>query len=94
MLQRPPGLTGLTSDLLKNYGTLSNSIFFNCFKHFETSGSLARGCNPSFLVLSPKKNDPIYFSDYRPISLIGRVYKIISKMFISPCKGDSQNHWP
>ncbi|GKB96500.1 hypothetical protein Tco_0982637, partial [Tanacetum coccineum] len=69
---------------------LESSISFNedvlkgCFwdyvKYFEASGSFAKGYNPSFIVLIPKKSDPLRFSDYRPISLIGCIYKVISKI--------------
>ncbi|GJZ86962.1 putative RNA-directed DNA polymerase, eukaryota, reverse transcriptase zinc-binding domain protein, partial [Tanacetum coccineum] len=54
--------------------------FWNCIRHFETTGNLKKGCNPSFTVLTPKKLDPIGFSNFRPISLIGCVYKVISKL--------------
>ncbi|GKB28200.1 putative RNA-directed DNA polymerase [Tanacetum coccineum] len=49
-------------------------------RHFESTGKLAGGCNPSFIVHIPKKTDPLSFSDYRPISLIRCVYKVISKL--------------
>ncbi|XP_071714730.1 uncharacterized protein [Rutidosis leptorrhynchoides] len=38
------------------------------------------GCNASFVTLIPKKADPLRFGDYRPISLIGSYYKIVSKL--------------
>ncbi|GJX11722.1 putative RNA-directed DNA polymerase, eukaryota, reverse transcriptase zinc-binding domain protein [Tanacetum coccineum] len=50
--------------------------------HFKFD-DLPNGCNASFVVLIPKKNDPLSFSDYRPISLIGCVYKVISKLLSS-----------
>ncbi|GJU71071.1 transposon TX1 uncharacterized [Tanacetum coccineum] len=46
----------------------------------KAPGKIANGCNPSFIVLIPNKSDPLGFSDYRPICLIGCVYKIISKI--------------
>ncbi|GKC14634.1 hypothetical protein Tco_1011416, partial [Tanacetum coccineum] len=54
--------------------------FWDYVKYFEASGSFAKGYNPSFIVLIPKKSDPLRFSDYRPISLIGCIYKVISKI--------------
>ncbi|GJU45999.1 RNA-directed DNA polymerase, eukaryota [Tanacetum coccineum] len=54
--------------------------FFECIKNSESSGKLASRCNPSFIVLIPKIIDPLGFLDYRPISLIGCVYKVISKV--------------
>ncbi|GJW78983.1 putative RNA-directed DNA polymerase [Tanacetum coccineum] len=44
------------------------------------TGILSNGCNPSFIVLIPKKSDPLGFSDYIPISLFGCIYKVISKI--------------
>ncbi|GJY81621.1 cysteine-rich receptor-like protein kinase, partial [Tanacetum coccineum] len=54
--------------------------FWSCIKYFEATGKIANGCNPSFVVLVPKNIDPLGFLDYRPISLIGCVYKVISKI--------------
>ncbi|GJS37666.1 RNA-directed DNA polymerase, eukaryota [Tanacetum coccineum] len=68
---------------------LESSIFMDevkevdvwrCINYFESTGTISRGCNPSFIVLILKINDPFSFSDYRPISLIRCVYKIISKI--------------
>nr|GEV07216.1 RNA-directed DNA polymerase, eukaryota [Tanacetum cinerariifolium] len=40
----------------------------------------AKGCNSSFVALIPKVLDPKVVSDYRPISLIGSLYKVITKI--------------
>nr|GEW34835.1 RNA-directed DNA polymerase, eukaryota [Tanacetum cinerariifolium] len=37
-------------------------------------------CNSSFVALIPKINDPRFVSDYRPISLIGSLYKVVTKV--------------
>ncbi|GJZ10726.1 RNA-directed DNA polymerase, eukaryota [Tanacetum coccineum] len=37
-------------------------------------------CNSSFVALIPKINDPKLVSDYRPISLIGSIYKVVTKV--------------
>lgn len=52
----------------------------NFVKYFEQNASLAKGCNPSFITLIPKVCDPISLADYIPISLIGCIYKIITKV--------------
>jgi len=49
-------------------------------KRFEHSRKLARGFNASFVALIPKKTDPLIISDYRPLSLLGCLYKIIAKL--------------
>lgn len=49
-------------------------------KHFERNGTLARGCNASFISLAPKSKDPLHFGDFRPINLISSMYKIVAKL--------------
>ncbi|XP_019431881.1 PREDICTED: uncharacterized protein LOC109338984 [Lupinus angustifolius] len=50
------------------------------------SGNLSRGCNASFTVLIPKNNCPQGLGEYRPISLVGCIYKIISKLLVGRLK--------
>ncbi|GKV48455.1 hypothetical protein SLEP1_g55268 [Rubroshorea leprosula] len=49
-------------------------------QEFWEHGRLARGSNASFIVLIPKTENPQGIEDYRPISLIGIMYKIIAKL--------------
>nr|GEV77471.1 RNA-directed DNA polymerase, eukaryota, reverse transcriptase zinc-binding domain protein [Tanacetum cinerariifolium] len=48
-----------------------------CFFHY---GSIPKGCNSSFIALIPKILDVKMVKDFRPISLIGSLYKIIAKI--------------
>jgi hypothetical protein len=50
------------------------------FQTFHESGEFERSLNATFLVLIPKKHDAEEVKDFRPISLVGGVYKIISKV--------------
>ncbi|GKE26600.1 putative RNA-directed DNA polymerase, partial [Tanacetum coccineum] len=77
---KSPGPDGINFNFLRRYWELLKHDYFNAIKHFETSGILAKGCNPSFIMLVPKINDPLQMSDYCLISLIGCLYKIISKI--------------
>ncbi|GKE13507.1 RNA-directed DNA polymerase, eukaryota [Tanacetum coccineum] len=43
-------------------------------------GSLPPGCNSSFIALIPKSQEAKMVKDFRPISLIGSMYKIITKV--------------
>nr|GFA30580.1 hypothetical protein [Tanacetum cinerariifolium] len=45
--------------------------------------SFTRGCNSSFVSLIPKVHDPKFVTDYRPISLIGSLYKVVTKILAS-----------
>ncbi|GKA08346.1 putative RNA-directed DNA polymerase [Tanacetum coccineum] len=80
---KAPGPDGYNFNFIKSFWDVIKLDFWNCVKYFESSGKLAKGCNPSFVSLIPKKNDPLSFSDYRPISLIGCIYKVIAKILAS-----------
>ncbi|GJX09334.1 RNA-directed DNA polymerase, eukaryota, reverse transcriptase zinc-binding domain protein [Tanacetum coccineum] len=48
--------------------------------HFFIHGEIPPGCNSSFIALIPKVPDANLVKDFRPISLIGSIYKIIAKI--------------
>ncbi|GJQ95008.1 RNA-directed DNA polymerase, eukaryota, reverse transcriptase zinc-binding domain protein [Tanacetum coccineum] len=49
-------------------------------KYFFQHGSIPKGCNSSFIALIPKTPDAKMVKDFKPISLIGSLYKIIAKI--------------
>ena len=50
------------------------------FQNFHTQAMFEKSFNASFLALIPKKVDAMEVKDFWPISLVGGIYKIISKM--------------
>lgn len=48
------------------------------FAEFHSNTKLARGLNSSFITLIPKCANPMEIEEYRPISLIGGVYKVVA----------------
>ena len=50
------------------------------FDDFHRSSQFERSLNASFLSLIPKKNNSLNIRDFRPISLVGSVYKLLSKV--------------
>ena len=52
------------------------AVFEEFFQHCKFEKSL----NATFIALIPKKNDASKIRDFRPISLVGSVYKILSKV--------------
>ena len=48
-------------------------------KEFHDHGQFEKSLNTTFLALIPKKAGAVEIKDFRPISLVGRVYKIIAK---------------
>lgn len=57
------------------------------FEEFYERGIISKGMNATFIVLIPKKKDTSYFLDFRPISLVGSLYKIISKVLSIRLRG-------
>lgn len=53
---------------------------------FQDSGEFKRSLNASFITIVPKKKLGRNIKDYRPISLVGSIYKIISKVLSNRLK--------
>lgn len=49
-------------------------------QEFHLNGKLAKGLNSSFITLVPKNDNPMDLEDYRPISLVSSIYKILAKV--------------
>ena len=50
------------------------------FELFHRNSEFERYLNASFLSLIPKKNNALNIKDFQPISLVGSVYKLLSKV--------------
>lgn len=75
-----PGPDGLNFKFWKNFWEVIKVDLMRFVGEFQEHGRINRGLNPSFITLIPKKEDAASLLDYRPISLIGSVYKIIAKL--------------
>ncbi|GJV37784.1 RNA-directed DNA polymerase, eukaryota, reverse transcriptase zinc-binding domain protein [Tanacetum coccineum] len=71
---------GFTFKFFKKHWTTIEHDVISYVRHIEVSGLIPRGCNSSFITLVPKVDDPLVVGEFRPISLIGCQYKIISKI--------------
>ncbi|XP_022032949.1 uncharacterized protein LOC110934063 [Helianthus annuus] len=60
--------------------------FFRIMSGFFDSGSISEGCGSSFITLVPKVRDPLGLGDYRPISLVGVINKVVSKILANRLK--------
>lgn len=56
------------------------------FNEFAREGKFVRSLNASFIVLIPKKPGAVDLKDFRPISLVGGVYKILAKVLVNRLK--------
>nr|XP_033509261.1 DExH-box ATP-dependent RNA helicase DExH10-like [Nicotiana tomentosiformis] len=55
-------------------------------EYFHANGVFERSINASFITIVPKKEGASCIRDYRPISLVGSIYKIISKVLSNRLK--------
>ena len=60
--------------------------FDNAMALFHDTGTIPKGCNASFIALVPKVKDLSMLEQYRPISLVGAIYKVISKVLAGRIK--------
>ncbi|GKD03186.1 RNA-directed DNA polymerase, eukaryota [Tanacetum coccineum] len=77
---KSPGPDGFTFGFYRRFWKVIENDVFEAVKHFFTHGDIPNGCNSSFISLIPKIPDANVVKDFRPISLIGSLYKIIAKI--------------
>ena len=58
----------------------------NFFRQFHESWSFVRSLNATFLVLIPKKRGVEDLKEFRPISLVGGLYKWLTKVLANRLK--------
>ena len=56
------------------------------FEEVYEHGTFAYSLNATFVALIPKKQNTTNIRDYRPISLVGSIYKILSKVLANRLK--------
>ena len=77
---KAPGPDGFTMAFFqKCWSVVEIDVMAFC-DHFHRSSEFERSLNASFLSLIPKKNNALNIKDFRPISLVGSVYKLLSKV--------------
>nr|GEZ09092.1 RNA-directed DNA polymerase, eukaryota [Tanacetum cinerariifolium] len=77
---KSPGPYGYTFEFFRRYWRFIGSVFCSAVECFFESGSFPEGSNSSFIALIPKVTDAKFVTDFRPISLIGCVYKVVTKI--------------
>lgn len=80
---KAPGMDGLTTKIIKHHWKTVKHIVIAAILHFFYTKRMLRSLNLAILTLIPKKNAPERLEDYRPISCLGVMYKIFSKLLAS-----------
>ncbi|KAJ0874585.1 putative RNA-directed DNA polymerase [Helianthus annuus] len=83
---KAPGPDGFTLKFFKSFWEDFKDLIMRAMRDFYFSGSISKGCNSSFVALIPKIRDPEVITDFRPISLVGSAYKILSKVLANRLK--------
>ena len=77
---KSPGPDGYTFEFFKKYWNFVGPDLCEAVEHFFETGLFSKGCNSSFIALIPKVTEAKFVNDFRPISLIGCVYKVVTKV--------------
>ncbi|GJX88544.1 RNA-directed DNA polymerase, eukaryota [Tanacetum coccineum] len=80
---KSPGPDGFTFEFFRKFWNLIGPDLCVAVEWFFDHSCFTKGCNSSFVSLIPKVQDPKFVSDYRPISLIGSLYKVVTKILAS-----------
>lgn len=83
---KSPGPDGFTFAFIKSFWVLLASDFKEVMDFFFYHSIISRGCASSFIALIPKSKDPQSWNDFRPISLIGVIYKVIATVLANRLK--------
>jgi hypothetical protein len=84
--EKAPGPNGYTIAFYKHCWDIVKIEVLNSLKEFHEHEFIKRSLNANFKVLIPKKSGASDVKDFRPICLIGSVYKILSKILANRLK--------
>nr|GEY84659.1 RNA-directed DNA polymerase, eukaryota [Tanacetum cinerariifolium] len=84
---KAPRPDGFTFGFFRRFWDLIKCDVFYAVRYFFMHCDIPKGCNPSFIALIPKDQNANLVKDFRPISLIGSLYKIIAKILANQFVG-------
>jgi len=77
---KSPGPDGVNFGLIKDFWEEVKGDVMRFISEFHKNGILSRGINTTFIALIPKADNPQRLNVFRPIALVGSLYKILSKV--------------
>jgi hypothetical protein len=77
---KSPGPDGVNYGFIKDFWTELQADLMRFMAEFHRNGKLTKGINATFIALIPKVDNPQRLNDFRPISLVGSLYKILAKV--------------
>ena len=83
---KAPGPDGFTVAFWQRCWEIVKEDVLDMFKEFHEQNSFIKSLNHTFLVLLPKKGGVEDLGDYRPISLLRGLYKLLAKVLANRLK--------
>ncbi|MCH85138.1 cysteine-rich receptor-like protein kinase, partial [Trifolium medium] len=77
---KSPGPDGINLGFFKDFWTELQGDVMQFISEFHRNGRLTKGLNSTFIALISKVDSPQRLNDFRPISLVGSLYKILAKV--------------
>lgn len=74
------GLDGFNTDFMKKCWSILSQDFYNLCSAFYDENVCLKSINGSHITLVPKSDNPLKVIDYRPISLLNILVKILTKL--------------
>ena len=78
--EKTPGLDGFTIAVYQECWDVIKEDLMRVFLEFHTNGIINQSTNATFIAMVPQKSQTFKILDYRPISLVTSLYKIIAKV--------------
>ncbi|MCI34932.1 cysteine-rich receptor-like protein kinase, partial [Trifolium medium] len=75
-----PGPDGINFGFIKDFWAELRGDVMRFISEFHRNGKLTKGLNSTFIALIPKIDSPQRLNDFRPISLVISLYKILAKV--------------
>jgi len=75
-----PGSDGVNLGFIKDFWDILKVNVMRFISEFHRNGRLAKGINSTFIALIPKIDSPQRLNDFRPILLVGSMYKILARV--------------
>jgi len=84
---KSPGPDRVNFGFIKDFWCELRDDITRFINEFHRNGKLAKGINTTFIVLIPKVDNPQRLNEFRPISLVGSMYKILAKLLANRLRG-------
>jgi hypothetical protein len=83
---KAPGPDGFSLAFFQDCWDVIKTDLMGVFWDFHSHSKFVKSINATFIALIPKKSGAVDLKDFRPISLVSGVYKIIAKVLANRLK--------